>query len=284
MKKFLIFLFFAYSLASAQPVFDRTFVNNSAILNMIPDRTSQDYFDATIIAGLAYNDISQYSFIEVTKTKYIEKFGEFSPSGEINPVLVMLNNDEAMRVGRVHVLKNTPKRIEISPEYSAGTDWKTTTETFYINPVGSLYTLIINSMPGKSIFYETKNGAELSDSYAEIDANGRIKEIYRRGSYSRKRFDYQVSYLGNGHIASIEEVEEDSKGIKKVKSSVIFSWEKDDLTKFTISQNGQTIEYVLEIKSRNESGVWTEAIIYHKDLNCADGRFIDGGYTRVFTQ
>lgn len=273
----------------AQVSYDKIFVNNCAVLNMIPTTSdSHDYKDVVLIAGLAIDNIGDYSSVVVERVVYKEKFGTFAPTDDIKKVLIALNDDQFYRLGRAQVKKDTPKQIWIYPEYSAGSVWVSSdsSASSLSIPFDGKYVLVYNPSSSKNTFY-MGDGSVLEGSYANLDGKGRITEIYYGGGYTLKGFNYQVSYNENGKIASIEEIEwiKGSKGVvtKKVKSSVKLVWKGNEITKITIApKQNESKEYQLEVKETNAAGLWTKAIISHADDNSAGGWFVDGEYRRIF--
>lgn len=273
----------------SQASFDKRFVNNCVVLNLIPSTSEKhDYKDVVLIAGLANDSIGRYSSIIVKKVSYKEKFGDFFPTDDINERLVALNSDNVIRVGRVQVQQASPQHLCIYPDCGAGSVWRESDsekKTLYI-PFAGDYVLVYNPSIAKNLFY-MNDGSALEGSYASLDGTGRITEIYYSGSYSLSGFHYQVSYGENDKITSIEKIEmsKDRQGklVKKVKSFVKLAWKGDDISSIIIGPDEyDSTEYQLEIKETNADGLWTKAILSHKDKNTVDGRFIDGEYRREF--
>lgn len=275
----------------AQVSYDKVFVNNSAILNMIPSTyESHDYKVVFLIASLPIETIGDYSSIIVEQVAYEEKFGSFSPTNSINTALIALNADNVFRMGRVQVKKETPKQICIYPEYSAGSVWKSSDSSYssLAIPIESMYVLAYNPSSAKNTFY-MGNGSSLEGSYAKLDDKGRITEIYYGGAYSLAGFHFQISYNDYGKISSVEKVEtsKGSKGTvtKKIKSSIKLTWKGQDLTKITIAPSEyESKDYSLEVKEKNPDGLWTKAILSHKDDYSAGGQFIDCEFRRSFNK
>ena len=275
----------------AQVSYDKVFVNNSAILNMIPTTSeSHDYKDVILIASLPIETIGDYSSIIVEKVAYKEKFGSFSPTDNITKALIAINAENVFRMGRVQVKKETPKQICIYPEYSAGSVWESSGSSYssLVIPLESQYVLVYNPSSAKNTFY-MGNGSSLEGSYANLDGKGRITEIYYGGTYTLAGFHFQISYNDNGRISAVEKVEtsKGSKGAinKKIKSSIKLSWKGNDLTRITIAPSEyESKEYSLEVKEKNADGLWTKAILSHKDDNSVGGQFIDCEYRRSFNK
>lgn len=297
-RKILVSIVLSLSMVSpifSQAAFDNIFICNSAILNMIPNlNDKQNYIDVFLIASLAPYGTSDHSSVVIERVPYKEKFGSFSPTDEVQKSLIAFNDDNAFRIGRVQVKKSTPKQICIFPEYSAGSVWKysdSSSESIVI-PIESTYVLIYKPSEAKNTFYKG-NGSALDDSYANLDGKGRITEIFQRGGSAIAGFHYRISYNENGKIASVEELEltKDRKGtvIKKVKSSLKLFWKGNNVTSFTITpyhfesdEYNTTIDYSLEVKETNSDGLWTKAVLSHKDENCVGGKYIDCEYNRAF--
>ena len=276
--------------ANSQVVYDKVFVNNCAVLNMIPTTSEKhDFKDVIYIVSGADKTICGYRSVIVESTRYKENFGKFILSDEKQTALVMLNDGSTMRVGRAQVRSSSPKRIWIYPEYSAGT--LMTLSGSDENPLAlygdGKYALVFNADSGKDVFY-MQNGSLLSeDAYVQKDSKGRIIEIYNPGSFSIAGFFYGVSYNDAGNIASVKELqrskEKNGAVVKKVKNAINFSWNGDKITKIQITDaNGSTIDYELDVQGYNPDGVWTEAVLTHKDKYSANGKFFDVRLVRKF--
>lgn len=276
--------------ASAQVNYDKIFVNNCAVLNMIPTTaTDHDFKDIIYIVSGANNTVCGYKSVVVEAVKYKESFGSFVPTNERQTALIMLNDGSTMRVGRTQVKTQSPKRIWIYPGDSAGNI------DSYVEPGANplafydvgYYALVYNANTQKDSFYMKDGSLLFEDAYVQKDSKGRITEIYSPGGFSIAGFFFGVSYNESGDISSIKELRrvrgKNGAITKQTKRSIDFTWKGDVITRIhSTDAYGKTYDYNLEIKEKNEDGVWTEALLTHKDINSADGKFIDSGLVRKF--
>jgi|GEM_PF-4598873 len=268
-----------FSTVRAQVTFDKTFVNNSVILTILNKDLEQykaNYEEVVkendrnklvdIISLLASSDTKtlEHTTVNIDYFPYKGAFGKYSPLNK-KGTLRLCNDETTIQAGKIKVEKNEPKKI-----FRGGgsfTDDKN-------------YVLIQSALASKNHLYYD-DGSEVKESYVKIDSKGRITEYCIGIDYSG------VEYNGQGDIASIKRWRYDGKGkTKSVKTTIVFTWKGGKFTNITFGwvydkfPNEYSSEYFFEPIQHNDEGLWTEAIVYHKDANASESKAIDFGLAR----
>lgn len=275
------FILFLTTISSirAQVKYDKTFVNNSVILTILNDDLTKykaDYETVVeendrnklvdVIGLLTSSDPKtlEYAAVNIDYYPYKSAFGKYTPESKVG-TLRLSNNETTIQAGRIIVSKNDPKKVY----RTGGSDAR-----------DKSYVLIYNAQASNNhLYYE--DGNEVNDSYVTTDVKGRITEYHIGENY------YGVEYNGQGQIASIKRWRLEGKGkTKSVKTTIAFSWKGGSFTKITFGwvydhfPNNYSEEYYFEPTQYNEAGLWTKAIVYHKDANAFEGKAIDFGLSR----